>query len=107
VYVSSFWVSQRDVFKSVKRVTKTADEDWTVTHENTKQRYQEGLEGAKQGSAVGWMKIGYSRMFFANGDGDYKSSHGPYNQQLGLPVEVLDDYTAIGIRMGENGELWP
>jgi len=44
-------------------------------------------------------------MFFNNGDGDYESRRGLDNKTLGLPAEDLDEYTAIGVRMGENGEV--
>ncbi|KAK4212227.1 hypothetical protein QBC37DRAFT_388956 [Rhypophila decipiens] len=41
VYVSSFLVSQRDMFESVKRVTGTVDEDWKITSEWAETVYQE------------------------------------------------------------------
>ncbi|KAL9605860.1 MAG: hypothetical protein Q9179_000970 [Wetmoreana sp. 5 TL-2023] len=78
IYISSFRVSQRDMFESVKRVTGTTDTD---------------------------SKITYGRMFFPTGDGDYQSSLGLHNDLLGLPAEDLDEFTAIGVRIGENGEL--
>jgi hypothetical protein len=107
VYVSSFRVSQRDMFDSVKRVTGTTDDDWSISHANTEERYKEGLTAVKSGDHSGWMKMGYSRMFFANGDGDYESSRGLHNDVLGLKTEDIDPYTKIGIRMGENDEVWP
>jgi hypothetical protein len=107
VYVSSFRLSQRDMFESVKRVTNTTDGDWTITHGNAEGRYKEGLEAVKSGDHTGWMKMGYSRMFFDNGDGDYETNRGLHNEILGLPVDNLDDATKVRIRMGENGEVWP
>jgi len=44
-------------------------------------------------------------MFFPTGDGDYESKKGLHNDLLGLPVEDLDEWTAVAIRMGENGEV--
>jgi hypothetical protein len=44
-------------------------------------------------------------MFFDNGDGDYQSKRGLDNEILGLPVEDLDEATAVGVRMGENDEV--
>jgi hypothetical protein len=107
VYIASFRVSQRDMFESVKRVTKTTDADWDISHANNGERYKEGLAAVKNGDHSGWMKMGYGRMFFANGDGDYETSRGLHNDVLGLKEEELDPYTAIGIRMGVNGEVWP
>jgi hypothetical protein len=107
VYISSFRLNQRDIFGSVKRVTGTTDEDWTITHGNTGERYKEGLEAVKSGNHKGWMKMGYSRMFFDNGDGDYEKSRGLDSAVLGLSEEDLDEATKVGIRTGENGEVWP
>jgi hypothetical protein len=106
IYISSFRLSQRDMFESVKRVTDTTDADWTITHENTEERYKEGYEAVKSGDHRGWMKMGYSRMFFDNGDGDYETTRGLDNEVLELPTENLDEATKIGIRMGESGEVW-
>ncbi|PLB48511.1 NAD(P)-binding protein [Aspergillus steynii IBT 23096] len=106
VYVSSFRVSQRDMFESVKRVTGTTDADWTITHESSEERWKEGQAVVKQGDFLGgFAKQLYSRMFFPNGDGDFESKRGLHNGLLGLPVEDLDEYTALGVRMGENNEV--
>jgi hypothetical protein len=104
VYIASFRVSQRDMFESVKRVTETTDVDWNISHANTEERYKEGLTAIKSGDHSGWMKMGYSRMFFDNGDGDYETSRGLHNDVLGLKKEDIDPNTAIGIRLGVNGE---
>lgn len=105
VYVSSFRLTQREMFESVKRVTKTTDADWTITQESVAQRFKEGQEGMKVHNWNVFTKMLYSRMFFANGDGDYESRRGLDNKLLGLPVEDLDEATAEGIRMAENNEV--
>ena len=105
IYISSFRLSQRDMFESVKRVTATTDADWTITHESAEQRWKDGMATLQQGNMKAFTKMLYSRMFFPNGDGDYQFSQGLHNDLLGLTVEDLDEFTAIGIRMGENGEV--
>lgn len=105
IYISSFRLSQRDMFESVKRVTRTTDADWTITHESAEQRWKDGQAALRQGNMEAFPKMLYSRMFFPNGDGDYQSSRGLHNDLLGLPVDDLDEFTAIGVRMGENGEV--
>ena len=105
IYISSFRLSQRDMFESVKRVTGTTDADWTITHESAEQRWKDSQAALQQGNTKAFTKMLYSRMFFPNGDGDYQSSRGLHNDLLGLTVEDLDEFTAIGVRMGENGEL--
>lgn len=109
IYISSFRLSQRDMFESVKRVTGTTDADWTITHESAEQRWKDGRAALQQGNMKAFTKMLYSRMFFPNGDGDgdgdYQSSRGLHNDLLRLPVEDLDEFTAVGVRMGESGEI--
>ncbi|KAL2022230.1 hypothetical protein VTK56DRAFT_5840 [Thermocarpiscus australiensis] len=105
VYVSSFRLSQRDMFESVKRVTGTSDADWTITHESSEQRWKDGMAEVLKGNFKAFTKMLYSRMFFPNGDGDYQSRRALHNDVLGLPVEDLDAATRIAVRMGESGEV--
>lgn len=92
------------MFESVKRVTETTDADWTIKHDDTTRRYEEGKDVAMQGNAEGWMKMGYSRMFFDGGAGDYESSRGLHNKELGLAQEELDHYTETALQIGLNSE---
>ncbi|KAL3444130.1 hypothetical protein BJX65DRAFT_174737 [Aspergillus insuetus] len=105
VYVSSFRITQRDMFESVKRVTGTKDEDWTITRGSVRDRYREGQEGLKVHNWKVFTKMLYSRMFFPDGDGAYESRRGLDNSVLELPVEDLDEATREGIRMGKAGEV--
>jgi hypothetical protein len=105
IYISSFRLSQRDMFENVKRFRGTTDADWTITHESAEQRWKDGQAALQQGNMKAFPKMLYSRIFFPNGDGDYQSSRGLHNDLLGLTVEDLDEFTAIGVRMGENGEV--
>lgn len=105
IYISSFRVSQRDMFESVKHVTRTTDTDWTITHESAEQRWKDSKAALQQGNMNAFTKMLYSRIFFPNDDGDYQSTRGLHNDLLGLTVEDLHEFTAIGVRMGENGEV--
>ncbi|KAL4982176.1 hypothetical protein BDW68DRAFT_171280 [Aspergillus falconensis] len=104
-YVSSFRLTQRDMFESVRRVTGTVETDWTITRESSLERFKEGQEGLKAHNWKVFTKMLYSRMFFPNRDGDYESTRGLDNEALGLPVEDLDAATKEGIRMGLAGEI--
>ncbi|KAK9243402.1 hypothetical protein V1506DRAFT_580651 [Lipomyces tetrasporus] len=88
IYISSFRLSQRHMFESVKRVTGTTEAYWTISHESAEQRWKDGQPHV-----------------LPNGDGDCQSSRGLHNDLLGLTVEDLDKFTAIGVRLGENGEV--
>ena len=89
------------MLESVKRVTKTADADWTITYQSSEQRWKDGTAALKQGDFGAFPKMLYSRMFFRDGSGDIQSIRGLHNDLLDLPVEDLDEWTAIGVRMGE------
>jgi hypothetical protein len=60
----------------------------------------------RHGDAEGWMKMGYSRMFFTDGAGDYESSRGLHNEDLGLEQEDLDHYTKIALQMSLSSRSW-
>ena len=102
IYISSFRLSQLNMFEAVKRVTGTTDDDWTITHESSEQRWKDGFAAVIGGNFGQFTKMLYSRMYFPNGGGDYEPVD---NKSLSLPVEDLDEYTAIGVRMGENGDV--
>ncbi|KUI67796.1 hypothetical protein VM1G_03534 [Cytospora mali] len=103
VYISSFRLSQRDMFESVKRVTGTTEADWKVIHESSEQRYKDCRAAVEKGNFAQFTKMLYSRMFYSQGNIEYPRSID--NKLLGLPVEVLDEATAVGVRMGENGKM--
>ena len=103
VYISSFLISQKDMFESVKRVTGTTDADWKISYEQSAQRYQDGVEALKKGDMRGFGKLLYTRVMFPNGDGDY--SNELHNNLLGLPQEDLDERTKIAVRMAENNKV--
>ncbi|KAG6995601.1 hypothetical protein G7Y79_00044g080720 [Physcia stellaris] len=105
IYISSFRLSQQDMFLVVKRVTGTTDSDWTITNESAERRWEDGQTALQQGNWGAFTKMLYSRMFFANDDGNYESTRGLHNDLLGLPVEDLDQFTSVAVRMGEQGEV--
>ncbi|KFY28138.1 hypothetical protein V491_00615 [Pseudogymnoascus sp. VKM F-3775] len=97
VYLKSFVVSQNDMFESVKRVTGTTDADWTVTHEDSKKRYEDGLAQVKSGNMAGFSKLLYARAFYPEDSLDFSAK--TQNELLGLPNESLDESTKVGIDM--------
>ncbi|KAI3549987.1 hypothetical protein CSPX01_02162 [Colletotrichum filicis] len=104
-YVSSFLVSQKDMFESMKRVTKTTNEDWIINHESSKKRWEAGYEALRSGDRNGFSRMMYSRIFFSATDGDVEHKHGLANMDLNLPVENLDQVTAEAVKMCISGEL--
>ncbi|CEO60543.1 Putative Isoflavone reductase family protein [Penicillium brasilianum] len=97
LYVKSFVVGQNEIFESVKRVTGTSDADWTVTYEDTKKRYEDGLALVKSGNRAGFGKMLYARAFYPDEPSDCSAK--AQNELLGLPEENLDEATQVGINM--------
>ena len=102
VYMSSFLVNQKDMLDSVMRVTGTTLEDWKVTHEPSKERYESGVAELRKGNRLGFARLLYTRVFYPDGSGDYETSKGLHNDILGLPKEHIDEYTKVALQMAEE-----
>lgn len=103
VYIKSFVVSQNDIFESVKRVTGTTSADWTITHEDTKKRYEDGLAQVKVGNMAGFSKMLYARAFYPEDCSDLSAK--AQNRLLRLPDESLDEATKVGIDLVQELKL--
>ncbi|ETS77777.1 hypothetical protein PFICI_09839 [Pestalotiopsis fici W106-1] len=97
VYISSFCISQKDMFESVLRVTGTTEKDWKITYEDSRERYQSAIKALQSGDRSGFGRAMYTRMFYPDGSGVYENIRGLQNELLGLPKEDLDEFTKIGI----------
>lgn len=104
-YISSFLISQQDMFENLKRVTGTKDSDWTIKHESSHSRWKAGHEALRSGDRSGFSRLMYTRVFYPNGDGDVEHKYGLANTALKLPSEDLDEATRNGVRMCLSGEL--
>lgn len=107
VYISSFLVSQREMYESVKRATGTSDNDWTISHENSEERWQAAADVLPKGDHSAFVRLLYTRVFFKNGDGNFEAKHGLANDALGLPKEDFDKATKAGVDAWRSGELRP
>ncbi|KAL8856102.1 MAG: hypothetical protein Q9178_007297 [Gyalolechia marmorata] len=97
-YIASFVISQKDMLDSVLRVTKTSIEDWKITKENSKERYERGMARVRGGDYSGLAMGMYSRMLFPDGSGNFAVTRGLDNDKLGLPKEDLDDFTEVAVK---------
>lgn len=108
LYVSSFLISQRDIFESWKRVRGETDADWTTEYEGSQERYRRGLAQRDEAKDPLTLRMGlalaaFVRLFFPNGDGAYETTRGLANGALGLPQEDLDERTAVAKKMLDEG----
>lgn len=103
VYVSSFFVSQNDMFKSVLRVTGTKESDWDVSHEKAEDRFRIGSELLEKGDATGYAQLLYAREFIPGPDGElamaFERRNELLNGVLGLPEEDIDERTKVAIEI--------
>lgn len=107
INVSSFTITQRDMFESVKRVTGTSDADWTIHSVPVKGFYElnrETFQKTHQRVYFGYML--YSRSFFPDNPCLLESRHELVNGKFGLPKEDLDDSTREAVRMAEEKYVW-
>lgn len=110
VYITSFTVSQRDIFKSLKRVTGTTDADWSFEMVSTKERFEKHSKALQANwNRFDFTYVFYTRIFFPDGAGSY-SGKALDNEKLGLPQEDLDACTKEAVEMANRGymrELFP
>lgn len=109
VYVSSFFISQNDMFKSVLRVTGTKESDWDVSHEKAADRFRIGSELWEKGDAAGLAQLLYAKEFIPGPDGELAMAFGRRNELLnsvlGLPEEDLDERTKVAIEIAGEARI--
>jgi hypothetical protein len=91
VYISSVRISQKDLLESVQRVTETKDKDWDVVHKSAKQEMEDAKAALAVGNWPGAIGMLYAAICVEGLGGDYESTRGLSNKELGLPEENLDE----------------
>jgi hypothetical protein len=102
VYISSFAVSQKEIFDSILRVTKTKPEEWQISSESAQERYANGIKTMKEGDRNGFAKMMYTRVFYKDDSGHYERTKGTLNALLGLPKEEIDEFTEAAIKRSKE-----
>ncbi|KAF4995231.1 hypothetical protein FGRMN_5262 [Fusarium graminum] len=102
LYLSSFYVSQKDILASVQRVTNTTDADWDIKYESTGDRMDKGKAQAASGDFRGLVQPYYSFIFSPEGQKlNYQAKL--HNKVLGLPEEDLDEVVKECVEKAKNG----
>lgn len=101
VYISSFYISQREMLSSVQRVTGTEDGNWKISHRNAEQTVKEGFERMAKGDWMGFVDVLYGNNFVKESGNDYVITKGTANKALGLPEERLDEVTKEAVKEAE------
>jgi hypothetical protein len=98
--ISSFYVSQKDMFESVLRVTGTKEGDWKISYEGAEARHKRGGELFAQGDFGGYAMMLYARSFYKDSPADIQAVL--ENEKLGLPKEDFDEATKRAVEMAKN-----
>ncbi|KAI1473796.1 NAD(P)-binding protein [Daldinia eschscholtzii] len=102
VYVSSFRLSQKDMFAAVLRVTGTKESDWKIEYEESDKRFQDARMRLFDGDTLAYPQLLYSRVF-RDGCNDFEGKYrSVINDVLGLPKEDLDEATRTAIDRAEK-----
>lgn len=102
LYVSSFAVSQSEMWASLQRVTGTRESDWEVTKVPAKKRFEEASEEVKKGNFGMFGRALYTRYFYEDA-GLFEKIHGLENERLSLEREDLDGATERAVGLVESG----
>ncbi|KAF2113732.1 putative oxidoreductase CipA [Lophiotrema nucula] len=102
VFVSSFAVSQKDIFASLKRVTGTTDADYRISSMPATEQYAIQKEKLRSGDPIAYGHMMYSRYFYGDEPGFFEGTSGLDNERLGLEKEDLDEWTRVGVQWSEE-----
>ncbi|KAF7548669.1 hypothetical protein G7Z17_g6905 [Cylindrodendrum hubeiense] len=87
-YISSFYVTQREMLESVQRVTGTTDKDWVIEDKEIAQVAKESDEEVKKGNMMAMIPKFYSAHFREGYGGDF--NHKLNLEKFGLAEEDID-----------------
>lgn len=89
IYFSSFLVSQRDVFESAMRMTRTTQADWEVVRVNSKVAAQEAKNGIDDGDPMAVFSLLFALTFQEGFGSDFSDRLINYSG-MGLSPPTLD-----------------
>jgi len=104
VYISSFAASQKDMFASALRVTETKEEDWQLSYEPAKERYEQGLDAMRAGDRTGFARAMATRVFYKDDSGSFEKTKGTLNELLRLPKVDIDEATGMAIERAQKSK---
>jgi hypothetical protein len=102
LYVSSFRLTQPELFSEVLRITGTTEEDWTVDRKKVQDLIDQGYDMVKSGQSLGYFKLVFGATYQRNNGGDHTGRL--HNEMLGLQEEDLDEVLRMSIAAAKPGE---
>lgn len=101
LYVSSFVLTQPEIFTAVLRVTGTSEEDWQIERKNVKDCIDEGWEMVHGGNLGGHFKIVYGLNYSEGMGGEFSGL--AHNKLLGLEAQDLDAVVKLAVEAAQPG----
>ncbi|KAG7419587.1 hypothetical protein Forpe1208_v002158 [Fusarium oxysporum f. sp. rapae] len=101
VYLSSFYISQKDILRGIQRVTNTTNADWEIKYESSADRIENGKVMGRSGNIMGLVQAYYSFIFSQEGR-KLKTQDKLHNKLLGLPEEDLDEVVRACVEKGDS-----
>ncbi|KAK4498841.1 hypothetical protein PRZ48_009351 [Zasmidium cellare] len=101
LYLSSFTLSQAQIFEAVMRVTGTTETDWQIKHQKAQDLIDEGHAMVKSGQLAGHFKIIYGAHYQPGMGTNY--SEKAATSLLGLPQEDLDKIVKAAVDSARPG----
>ncbi|KAK4546581.1 hypothetical protein LTR36_001798 [Oleoguttula mirabilis] len=98
LYLSSFSLTQPQVFEAMLRVTGTTEKDWEVERKTCQDRLDVGRKKLEAGDVSGTFDLLYSMTYL---EGDYSSRL--HNELLGLGQEDLDEVVEEAVKAASPG----
>lgn len=89
VYVSSFFITQQELFEAVQRATGTKSTDWQTTEKSIQEWNEQSKNAASSGDLRGHAGLTYGAYMGEGRGGNVNDKVS--NEVLGLPKEDLDD----------------
>ena len=101
LYVSSFRLTQPELFQAIMRVSGTKESDWSIEKKTTYDLIEDGQKMVEGGDAAGNFKVLFGGLFQRGNGGDY--SEKLHNDVLGLKEEDLEEVMKESIANAKIG----
>lgn len=100
-FLSSFSLTQPELFEAVLRVTRTSREDWTIEIKSSQSLVDHGWSMIEAGEAAGHLTLIYGLTYQPGNLGNYSSRL--HNEMLGLSQESLDKVVLGAVKAARSG----
>lgn len=90
IYISSFCVTQLQIFDAIKRATETSDADWKIGRKSIAEREKAAWEAIAAGDEFGAMGLIYCYYMGEGKGGNFDAKAREEREVLGLQEESLD-----------------